>query len=95
MESRGAGEGKTGRREDGKKGGREEGKRRRREELSLRGIARSEAQQSEAIPSGMASSTLLANGLKIFHQERHVCSIALRGLRVLRGYLSYVRLLGV
>jgi len=47
MESRGAGEGKTGRREDGKKGGREEGKRRRREELSLRGIA----ERSEAIRS--------------------------------------------
>jgi len=64
--------------------------------LSLRGIARSEAtQQSEAIPNGLASIILPAYGLEIFHQERPVCSIALRGLRVLRGYLSYVRLLGV
>ena len=68
MESRGAGEGKTGgredgrtgRREDGKKGGREDEKRGREEDgRSCRCEAlQSEAKQSEAIPSGMASTTL-------------------------------------
>ena len=38
--------------------------------LSLRGIARSEAtQQSEAIPTGIASIILPAYGLEIIHQK--------------------------